>query len=435
MKIMRNGKQVLLYPSWYEDARRRRDEGATVNQIADEFGIGKSTASMITSSSWKVYLLMWSSSSKDRSLGKFRPLVDQYLFEARPEDPPSKVMLSKKERYEKAKAYEARYGQAHQGAEVAKLREFKPVSKMHEGKVLKGARIECSKCDASQEYFNYQGTVSEEHLPKEFARRGWLVGKNERTDQCPSCLAKLRGPKTVKPEPKKEPVPMLNTAVKAEATKPVLTTAPPNVPSEIRMDKPTPIVQPQMQVEQALPKLAEKKGEAGATAPYLSDYEHGMQDATRQLDKTMRRLIFAKLNEVYGEDMYLEDWTDQKVADDLVVPVEWIAEVRDADFGPNLNAALKVQAAQSKLKGLTELAEKVERQITLVEKKLETLQSLDVKVASMFNGIAEQVERFDELTKSLEIEDRHIKTLLANFDVDVEGFRKMFAELKAKPSE
>lgn len=416
MKITRNGKQVLLYPSWYEDARRRRDEGATVNQIADEFGIGKSTASMITSSSWKVYLLMWSSSSKDRSLGKFRPLVDQYLFEARPEDPPSKVMLSKKERYEKAKAYEARYGQAHQGAEVAKLREFKPVSKMHEGKVLKGARIECSKCDASQEYFNYQGTVSEEHLPKEFARRGWLVGKNDRTDQCPSCLAKLRGPKTVKPEPKKEPVPMLSAAPKAEVTKPVLNiSSPPRVPSEIRMDQPTPIVQPQMPVEQALPKLAKPAEE-------------------RQLDKTMRRLIFAKLNDVYGEDMYLEDWIDQKVADDLVVPVEWIAEVRDADFGPNLNAALKAQAAQNKFKGMTELGEKVERQIMLLDKKLEALQSLDVKVAAMFNGIAEQVERFDELVKSLEIEDKHIKTLLANFDVDVEEFRKMFAELKAKPS-
>lgn len=427
MKITRNGKQVVLYPSWYDDARKKRSEGATVNQIADEFGIGKSTASMITSSSWKVYLLMWSGSSKDRSLGKYRPLVDQYLFEARPEEPPSKVMLSKKEKYERAKAYEARYGQAHQGAEVAKLREFKPVSKMHEGKVLKGARIECSKCDASQEYFNYQGTVSEEHLPKEFARRGWLVGKNDRTDQCPSCLAKLRGPKIVKPEPKKEPVPMLSAAPKAEVTKPVLNiSSPPKVPSEIRMDQPTPIVQPQMPVEQALPKL---KNDAAEEAKKFLAGTH-----LRPMDKADRRIVFAKLNEVYGDDMYLEDWIDQKVAEDLGVPVEWVAEVREGDFGPNLNAALKVQAAQNKMKGLTELGEKVERQITLVDKKLEALQSLDVKVAAMFNGIAEQVERFDELVKSLEIEDKHIKTLLANFDVDVEEFRKMFAELKAKPS-
>lgn len=423
MKIMRNGKQVLLYPSWYDDARKRRAEGATVNQIADEFGIGKSTASMITSSSWKVYLLMWSGSSKDRSLGKYRPLVDQYLFEPRPEEPPSKVILSKKEKYARAMAYEARYGQAHQGAEVAKIREFKPTSKMHEGKVLKGARIECSKCDASQEYFNYQGTVSNEHLPKEFARRGWLVGKNERTDQCPSCLAKLRGPKPVaKPEPKKEPVPMLNTAVKAEATKPVLTTAPPNVPSEIRMDKPTPIVQPQMaDPVAALVHAAKEKMDA-------------KREANRPMDKADRRIVIAKLNEVYGDDMYLEDWIDQKVAEDLGVPVEWVAEVRDENFGPNLNAALKVQAAQNKMKGLTELGEKVERQILLVEKKLETLQDLDTKVTSIFNSITDKIERFDELVKSLEIEDKHIKTLLANFDTDVDQFKKMFAELRPKPS-
>jgi hypothetical protein len=429
MKIMRNGKQVLLYPSWYDDARKRRAEGVTVNQIADEFGIGKSTASMITSASWKVYLLMWSGSSKDRSLGKYRPLVDQYLFEPRPEDPPSKIMLSKKEKYERAKAYEARYGQAHQGAEVAKIREFKPVSKMHEGKVLKGARIECSKCDASQEYFNYQGTVSNEHLPKEFARRDWLVGKNERTDLCPSCVAKLRGaklPKTVeKPEPKKEHVPMLlETAAKAEVTKPILNiSSKPNVHSEIRMDKPTPIVQPQMaDPVAALVHAAKEKMDA-------------KREASRPMDKADRRIVFAKLNEVYGDDMYLEDWIDQKVAEDLGVPVEWVAEVREGDFGPNLNAALKVQVAQNKMKGLTELGEKVERQIMLVEKKLEALEALDVKVAAMFNGIAEQVERFDELTKSLEIEDRHIKTLLANFDTDVDQFKKMFAELKAKPSE
>lgn len=222
---------------------------------------------------------------------------------------------------------------------------------------------------------------------------------------------------------------MLDTAAKAEVSKPILNiSSKPNVPSEIRLDKPTPIVQPQMPVEQALPKLPPLSAAAEEAKKFLAGTH------LRPMDKADRRIVIAKLNEVYGDDMYLEDWIDQKVAEDLGVPVEWVAEVRDENFGPNLNAALKVQAAQNKMKGLTELGEKVERQILLVEKKLETLQDLDTKVTSIFNSITDKIERFDELVKSLEIEDKHIKTLLANFDTDVDQFKKMFAELRPKPS-
>jgi hypothetical protein len=49
-----------------------------------------------------------------------------------------------------------------------------------------------------------------------------------------------------------------------------------------------------------------------------------------------RRIIYAKLNDVYvGPDAgYATGWTDQKVATDLGVAREWVAEVREDLFGP-----------------------------------------------------------------------------------------------------
>lgn len=62
--------------------------------------------------------------------------------------------------------------------------------------------------------------------------------------------------------------------------------------------------------------------------------------------KTMGRqdkqIIFAKLMEAYPnvDKGYVAGWSDQKVADDLGVPVEWVASVREADFGPEFDTVL-----------------------------------------------------------------------------------------------
>lgn len=54
----------------------------------------------------------------------------------------------------------------------------------------------------------------------------------------------------------------------------------------------------------------------------------------RDLNKEDRRLIFAKIDEVYLDKSYSKDWTDKKVAIDLGVPVAWVARIREENFGP-----------------------------------------------------------------------------------------------------
>jgi len=56
----------------------------------------------------------------------------------------------------------------------------------------------------------------------------------------------------------------------------------------------------------------------------------------REMSRTDRRLIFAKLEEAYGDEKtdYQRDWTDDRVAKDLGTPVAWVRLVREENFGP-----------------------------------------------------------------------------------------------------
>lgn len=57
-------------------------------------------------------------------------------------------------------------------------------------------------------------------------------------------------------------------------------------------------------------------------------------EAPREMTRDDRRIVFAKIDEVYEKDRYSHPWTDGAVARDLGVPQAWVALVRDEMFGP-----------------------------------------------------------------------------------------------------
>jgi hypothetical protein len=64
-----------------------------------------------------------------------------------------------------------------------------------------------------------------------------------------------------------------------------------------------------------------------------------------------RRVIFEKLNEVYGDDKtgYTGNWTDKLVAEDMNCPRAWVTTVREEMFGPaGGNAVLNEQIAAAR---------------------------------------------------------------------------------------
>ncbi|WP_394031242.1 MarR family transcriptional regulator [Xanthobacter autotrophicus] len=65
-----------------------------------------------------------------------------------------------------------------------------------------------------------------------------------------------------------------------------------------------------------------------------------------------RRLIFAKLNDVYLDEKtgYSGVWSDKKVAEDLGVPWKWVQDIRAENFGPaGDNEAAREVVAEAKL--------------------------------------------------------------------------------------
>ena len=56
----------------------------------------------------------------------------------------------------------------------------------------------------------------------------------------------------------------------------------------------------------------------------------------RQMSREDRRLIFAKLEEVYIDEKtgYSTGWNDDAVAKDMACPRAWVEEIREQNFGP-----------------------------------------------------------------------------------------------------
>jgi hypothetical protein len=146
------------------------------------------------------------------------------------------------------------------------------------------------------------------------------------------------------------------------------------------------------------------------------------------MGKTERRIIFAKLNDVYLDEKvgYADDWSDAKVAQDLGVPVEWVALVREPDFGPEITKELKAAAAKS----LDDLQGKIERHILLIDGKLEQSRSIDEKLEKAVKEAEAANDRLDELLVALETHDKQIEGLLKTYQADVAEFKIIVAKLK-----
>lgn len=132
----------------------------------------------------------------------------------------------------------------------------------------------------------FTGRRNREDLMRVMKRGGWVLGNDAAHDLCPDCSCSSRSAKRV---------------AQAQAA----TTA--SNEEEVIMSSPEPAASP----------------EPASNKPR----EMGIDDAL---------LIYERLSDVYDttKKLYLDEWTDTKVASDLGVPRAWVASVRDKRFGP-----------------------------------------------------------------------------------------------------
>lgn len=127
-----------------------------------------------------------------------------------------------------------------------------------------------------------------------------------------------------------------------------------------------------------------------------------VDDALPELSRSDRRIIFAKLEEVYEseETGYRVPWTDQAVARDLGshIPVGWVSQVREENFGPAKDNA--------EIRGLFERVE---------SNTAEACTFLD-EVKTVRKDAAALVDRVNDLAKRTTEVGKNIEGLLAIAD-------------------
>lgn len=116
----------------------------------------------------------------------------------------------------------------------------------------------------------------------------------------------------------------------------------------------------------------------------------------RQMTKEDRRLIFAKIDEVYLDESkgYSSGWSDKKVSSDLGVPSAWVRTIREENFG--------TEGANEELISLIAEARDVERQIREIDAGLvKSLKSAEQASAALYVKINDILSRLSKIEKDM----------------------------------
>lgn len=383
------------YPKWHGECRRLKSAGYKSEELADKYGVSISRISQIVSPNWRTYIVLYSAGGtalrQTETISNVAHKIKTGEYTFTPVDLPSPK--------EREDSKPKRKAPPVQEVEMARVREFEESKEFIEGKKIVGAMIRCSRCDNTEVYKNYAGTVSGEHMEKEFTRRGWVVGKNKRTDICPDCMEKFRSAK--RNQTNKEGKEMFVSYNTTETPHPK--------PTEADLAKKQGIQPPQGIQPASEIVIAEKAKPA-------------------QMSKADDKVITLKLMDVYEDEVvgYQGEWDDDKVAADLGVPVEWVATIRDRSFGPMISKSSVKQLEANVLA----LQQKGEQLVLLIDKKIDALKALDDKVQSQIEIMEKAIERFDELKNSLITEDNRIEPLLSQFKATAEEFKALRVQLQ-----
>jgi AraC-like DNA-binding protein len=182
-------------------------------------------------------------------------------------------------------------------------RTFDPCQVEYGDRRVRGVRTRCGACGFEGKvplnthgHPSTRGEAESIEAAKKFQAIGWEINSTPSKDRCPACV---RAAKSNKGKPAERPTNGANMG--AQQAKPIETVAHAPAPPEMS----------------------------------LAD----------------RRIIFAKLEDVYGTENtgYTGAWTDKTVAEDLGVPRAWVTSIREQFFGAaGGNAVLHEQIEEAR---------------------------------------------------------------------------------------
>ena len=218
------------------------------------------------------------------------------------------------------------------------MRSFQRTSVTVDHRAVPAYAITCNGCGKQDKLITSKpsGALPAIMVAKKFIERGWVAGARVRDDRCPACQALAKAPKK-----------KIETAQVIEMTQPQKT-LPPEVVSS------TPI----MTIKRA--------------------------DPPPVMEKEDRRIIFAEIDTNYIDEQkgYAEGWNDARVAKGLNVPLAWVRELRDANFGPEVGTSV--------LDNVQKIDEAIERGrnfIVRLDQLLELVEAKRAAVDKIYNEI------------------------------------------------
>lgn len=398
----------IPYPKWHDEARALRDQGVSRQQIAVRLGITQQTLSHILADKWRSYLLMNRSGKRPRKIANFEDLTG---LEFVPVDVARGQFLDVKDFNT-------------EGEMADRLRQFESISKVEDGRRWIGHRIVCCKCGKTEDYYPINSSISPRFAERQFKREGWIVGASPRNDICPDDAKPMRSKK------ENQMITEVASGKLTEELGPIGTKLVESLNQGVEANPPATFLGNRM--------AAPVRVEAVAPAPKIPVVAPPVPAApvaaepARSMDKADKRIIFTKLNDVYQDEEhgYSADWTDAKVAADLGVPVEWVAEIRELDFGPEFNAVAQTKAMEE----LASLQGKIDRSIAIVEAKFQRMEGLDQKIDAAIKDAKASNDRLEELLRNLNASDAQISNIVREFNSYVDEYKKIRQSMPLKPS-
>lgn len=170
------------------------------------------------------------------------------------------------------------------------------------GKIGYGLRARCAQCGKTEVVALPHGmrfTCVQVQADKMFRNKHWNIANNRKRDMCPECVSDLRAERERKRAASSPFAPLLKLVKAGDPIDPGA----------------------------AIPA---KEFNSEAKVEIVADKIDGA------LSREGKRIIFMKLNEVYRDEAtgYAAGWSDDRIATDLGVPVQWVQAIRDEDFGP-----------------------------------------------------------------------------------------------------
>lgn len=243
------------------------------------------------------------------------------------------------------------------------MRSFQRTSVTVDHRAVPAYAITCNGCGKQDKLITSKpsGALPAIMVAKKFIERGWVAGARVRDDRCPACQAIDKAPKK-----------KIETAQVIEMTQPQKT-LPPEVVSS------TPI----MTIKRA--------------------------DPPPVMEKEDRRIIFAEIDTNYIDEQkgYAEGWNDARVAKGLNVPLAWVRELRDANFGPEVGTSVldNVQKIDEAIERGRNFIVRLDQLLELVEAKREAVDKIynEIKKDSGDTKavLADLVKRVADLNKRI----------------------------------